>query len=115
MRGAYNHAAAVCRAGEREAERGVFRLSADRAGFAELDRWLERQGSVERVVMESSGHYCWPLASHLHRSGYVVAVVNPLQSHCLGRFGHRGHAVTTPAGSSPKGPAERFIAGVAVR
>jgi transposase len=77
--GAYKHAAAVCRSGEREAERGVFRLSADRAGFDELDRWLERQGPVERVVLESSGHYYWPLASHLHRHGYGVAVVNPLQ------------------------------------
>lgn len=78
--GAYKHAAAVCRSGGREAERGVFRLSADRAGFNELDRWLERQGPVERVVLESSGHYYWPLASHLHRRGYGVAVVNPLQA-----------------------------------
>ncbi len=78
--GAYKHAAAVCRAGKREAERGVFRLSADRAGFDELDRWLERQGPVERVVLESSGHYYWPLASHLQRRGYGVSVVNPLQA-----------------------------------
>ncbi len=52
--GAYKHAAAVCRAGNVEAERNVFRLSADRAGFDELDRWLERQGSVER--------WCWSRA-----------------------------------------------------
>src|SRR6266567_1616510 len=78
--GAYKHAAAVCRAGKREAERGVFRLSADRAGFDELDRWLERQGPVERVVLESSGHYYWPLASHLQRRGYGLSVVNPLQA-----------------------------------
>src|SRR6266566_8118882 len=71
---------AVCRSGKREAERGVFRLSADRTGFDELDRWLKRQGPVERVVLESSGHYYWPLASHLHRRGYRVAVVNPLQA-----------------------------------
>ncbi len=63
--GAYKHAAAVCRSGEREAGRGVFRLSADRSGFEELDRWLERQGPVERVVRKASGHYCWPLSSHL--------------------------------------------------
>ena len=55
--GAYKHAAAVCRSGEREAERGVLRVSADRSGFDELDRWLERQGPVERVVLESSGPY----------------------------------------------------------
>jgi Transposase len=78
--GAYKHAAAVCRSGEREAERAVFRLSADRAGFDELERWLERQGPVERVVLESSGHYYWPLASHLQRRGYRVAVVNPLRA-----------------------------------
>jgi transposase len=78
--GAYKHVAAVCRAGQREAERAVFRLSAERAGFEELERWLERQGPVERVVFESSGHYYWPLASHLHRRGYQVAVVNPLRA-----------------------------------
>ena len=78
--GGYKHAAAVFRSGEREAERGVFRLSADRAGFEELDRWLEHQAPVERVVLESSGHYYWPLASHLHRRGYPVAVVNPLRA-----------------------------------
>jgi len=78
--GAYKHAVAVCRSGEREAERAVFRLAANRAGFDELDGWLERQGPVERVVLEASGHYYWPLASHLHRRGYQVAVVNPLQA-----------------------------------
>jgi hypothetical protein len=49
-------------------------------------RWQSPQ-----VVLESSGHYYWPLASHLHRRGYGVSVVNPLQakyfaksrSHCL--------------------------------
>lgn len=69
----------------------MFRLSADRAGFDELDRWLERQSPVKRVVLESSGHDYWPLASHIHRRGYGVSVVNPLQakyfaksrSHCL--------------------------------
>jgi len=78
--GAYTHAAAVCRPGEREAERKVFRLTANRAGFDELDRWLGLQGPVERVVLEASGHYYWPLASHLHRRGYQVAAVNPLQA-----------------------------------
>ena len=32
------------------------------------------------MVLESSGHYYWPLASHLHRRGYQVAVVNPLRA-----------------------------------
>ncbi len=32
------------------------------------------------MVFESSGHYFWSLASHLHRSGYPVAVVNPLRA-----------------------------------
>src|SRR5919108_5898818 len=73
--GAYKHAAAVCRAGEREAEKKVLRYEATRRGFQELDAWLERQGEVERVVVESSGHYWWPLASHLSRSGVPVAVV----------------------------------------
>lgn len=56
------------------------RYTATRPGFDELDLWLERQGPVDKVVMESSGHYWWPLASHLHRRGIPVAVVNPLEA-----------------------------------
>ena len=78
--GAYKHAAAVCRTGERQADKMVFRYSATRPGFNELDCWLERQGPVDKVVVESSGHYWWPLASHLHRRGIPVAVVNPLEA-----------------------------------
>lgn len=78
--GAYKHAAAVCRVGERQADKKVFRYAATRPGFNELDRWLEGQGPVDKVVVESSGHYWWPLASHLHRRGIPVAVVNPLEA-----------------------------------
>lgn len=78
--GAYRHAAAVCRSGEREADKKVLRYPATRPGFNELDLWLEREGPVDKVVMESSGHYWWPLASHLHRRGIPVAVVNPLEA-----------------------------------
>jgi transposase len=35
---------------------------------------------VERVVLESSGHYWFPLASHLRRTGRQVSVVNPLEA-----------------------------------
>jgi transposase len=69
--GAYKHAAAVCRAGEREADKKVLRYEATRRGFGDLDLWLERQGAVDRVVVESSGHYWWPLASHLRRQGVL--------------------------------------------
>jgi transposase len=78
--GAYKHAAAVCRSGEVKPDQKVFRYAATRQGFNELDLWLERQGPVDKVVMESSGHYWWPLASHLHRRGLQVAVVNPLKA-----------------------------------
>ena len=78
--GAYKHAAAVCRSDRREAERRVFRYRSNRAGFGELDVWLQSQGAVERVVLESSGHYWFPLASHLRRAGRAVAVVNPLEA-----------------------------------
>lgn len=78
--GAYKHAAAVCREGERRADNKVLRYDATRPGFNELDRWLERVGGVEKVVVESSGHYWWPLASHLRQRGVAVAVVNPLES-----------------------------------
>jgi transposase len=79
--GAYKHAAAVCREGAREAERGALKISANRMGFEDLEAWMVRQGEpVTSVVMESSGHYWWNLASHLRRRGYEVAVVNPLEA-----------------------------------
>lgn len=76
--GAYAHAVAVCRDGEAESERKVRRVAADRSGFQELDQWLATQEAVSLVVMESSGHYWLPLASHLRQRGIRVALVNPL-------------------------------------
>jgi transposase len=78
--GARRHVAAICRAGQGEAERSVLRLPADRAGFDDLDAWMARHGDVGLVVMEASGHYWMPLASHLRRHGMPVAVVNPLSA-----------------------------------
>ena len=78
--GAYKHAAAVCQPGRREADKNVLRYSANREGFDDLDAWMSRQGEVELVVVESSGHYWWPLASHLRQRGVAVAVVNPLKA-----------------------------------
>lgn len=78
--GASHHSVAICREGKLEAERGILRISADRKGFAEIDRFLARHGEdgIERIVVESSGHYWQPLASHLHARGLPVAVMNPL-------------------------------------
>ena len=76
--GASQHSVALCREGKLEAERQVLRISSSRSGFAELDRWIARQGAVERIVLESSGHYWQTLASHLRAQGHPVAVVNPL-------------------------------------
>jgi transposase len=78
--GAARHVAAVCREGKSQAERPILRISSRRAGFDELDGWMARQGEVGLVVMESSGHYWMPLASHLRRQGVPVAVVNPLEA-----------------------------------
>jgi transposase len=58
----------------------LLRYANNRQGFDELDAWLQSQGAVERVVLESSGHYWLPLASHLRRGGVQVAVVNPLEA-----------------------------------
>jgi transposase len=79
--GKARHAVARCREGARRAEREVLRVGQDRAGFRALDAWLAGQAeAVERVVMESSGHYWLPLASHLRREGVAVSVVNPLSA-----------------------------------
>jgi transposase len=77
--GAAQHVAALCREGKAEADRGVLRISSRRMGFDQLDAWMTRQGEVDLVVMESSGHYWMPLASHLRRRGVAVAVLNPLK------------------------------------
>jgi transposase len=84
--GSTNHAVAVCREGAREAERKALKITANRAGFDDLDAWLARQPEpVARVVMESSGHYWFNLASHLRRQGYPVAVINPLEAKYFGK------------------------------
>ena len=83
--GAYQHAVAVCRDGAVEAERRVVKISAGRAGFDELDRLLGSLGPVDRVVMESSGHYWFALASHLRRRAVPVAVINPTSSKYFAR------------------------------
>lgn len=76
--GAYEHAVAVCRDGNTEAEHAVLRIGADRAGFAALDQLLRTSGPIERVAMESSGHYWFGIASHLVHAGVPVAVVSPV-------------------------------------
>jgi len=77
--GGRNHAVARCRTGETRADREILRVSQDRAGFRELDAWLDGQADpVTLVTMESSGHYWMPLASHLRRQGIPVALVDPL-------------------------------------
>ncbi|HAF11592.1 MAG TPA: hypothetical protein DCK98_16130 [Chloroflexi bacterium] len=54
--GKRQHVAAICRQGQRTADKPVLRFSADRAGLAEFERWLAQHGPIDRVVMESSGH-----------------------------------------------------------
>jgi transposase len=77
--GGKEHVAARCREGKPKADRGVLRISQDRAGFDRLDAWLARQDEpVDLVTMESSGHYWMGLTSHLQGAGVQVAVVNPL-------------------------------------
>jgi transposase len=79
--GSSMHAVAVCRQGAQEADRKAVKIPATRAGFGELEAWMVRQSEpVSVVVMESSGHYWFNLASHLRRQGYSVALVNPLRA-----------------------------------
>ena len=83
--GKRQHVAAVCRAGERTAERRVLRFGRDRVGLDELLAWVAREGEVSRIVMESSGHYWMPLAGALGRAGLPVALVNPLTAKHFGK------------------------------
>src|SRR5438132_1498454 len=48
--GKRQHVAAICRQGERTADKPVLRFSADRAGLADLGRWLTRHGPVAQAV-----------------------------------------------------------------
>jgi transposase len=80
------HSVARCRDGLQKADREILRVSQSRAGFAALDAWLARQPApVTLVMMESSGHYWMPLASHLRRRDVPVAVVNPLAAKYFAR------------------------------
>ena len=84
--GAYKHAVAVCREGEREADRRTLEIGANRAGFQQLGRWMRALSEpVSVVVMESSGHYWFNLASHLQQGGLPVALINPLESKYFGK------------------------------
>jgi len=83
--GKRQHIAAICQEGEREARKAVFRFTADRAGFNDLERWMSQQGEIARAVLESSGHYHLNLAAALQRRGVPVAVVNPLESKYFGK------------------------------
>ena len=83
--GKRQHVAAICHEGEREARRSVLRFGTDRAGFAELERWIEQHGPVSRAVLESSGHYHLNLARALQHAGVPVAVINPLESKYFAR------------------------------
>jgi transposase len=83
--GKRQHVAAICRQGERTADKPVLRFGADRAGFVLLEHWLSRHGPIERVVMESSGHYWIPLAAALHRARVPVAIVNPVSAKAFAR------------------------------
>lgn len=79
------HVAAVCKEGEREAQRTVLRFASNRAGLGDLERWLAGKGPISRAVLESSGHYHLNLAAALQRSGVPVAVINPLESKYFGK------------------------------
>ena len=83
--GKRHHVAAVCRDGQRTADKAILRFTSDRAGLAALEQWLHRQGPVERVVMESSGHYWMALAAALHRQAVPVAIVNPVSAKHFGK------------------------------
>jgi transposase len=84
--GGSTHAVARCRNGERRADHEILRVAQSRAGFDGFDAWLDRQSDpVTLVVMESSGHYWMPLASHLRRQGVPVALVNPLAARYFAR------------------------------
>ena len=41
--GKRQHVAAICRQGQRTADKAGLRFSADRAGLGDLERWLARQ------------------------------------------------------------------------
>ena len=83
--GKRQHVAAICRQGQRSADKPVLRFSADRAGLAELERWLARNGPVNRVVMESSGHYWLSLAAALHCQAVPGAIVTPVSAKAFGK------------------------------
>jgi len=104
--GGHTHVAARCREGQAQADRKILRLTQSRAGFAALDAWLAAEPEpIERVVMESSGHYWMALAAHLRRSGVPVAVVNPLAARYFAKAGSNAPSPIRPMpGASPRWP-----------
>ena len=83
--GKRQHVAAICRNGQRTADKAILRFGSDRAGLTALEQWLSRQGPIDRVVMESSGHYWMALAAALHRAAVPVAIGNPVSAKNFGK------------------------------
>lgn len=54
------------------------------AGFADLARWLGRNGvAAVHASLEATGRYGDALAHHLHEAGHVVSVLNPAIIHAF--------------------------------
>jgi transposase len=65
-------------------ERHGFGIAQTEAGWQELTQRLLAGGQLAEqtlVVMEATGNYWMGLAASLHRAGFVVSVINPLQAH----------------------------------
>jgi len=65
------------------------RFSNTAEGFEKLLKFIETKrpaGEELRVGMEATGHYWLALYSFLHKAGFPIAVINPIQSDSLRNF-----------------------------
>lgn len=90
--GKNNHEAGIVD-GEGKQRGKSLRFTNDQQGFSSLISFLEQRvepGEELRVGMVTTGHYWIPLYSFLHGKGFILHVINPIQSDCFRNFSIRG-------------------------
>ena len=63
----------------------VFAMESTAHGFNKLMDWVKNISGADDVVfgMEATGHYWLALYTHLHKDGYPVVVLNPIQTDAM--------------------------------
>ena len=82
--GKRNHEASIMNAAGKQYGKPI-RFANSHTGFNKLMDWVKNISGADDVVfgMEATGHYWLALYTHLHKDGYPVVVLNPIQTDAM--------------------------------